>query len=89
MDNPWAQFRPVKVSFSCGSTARHVLVQARRLRNSDKFERVFIRPDRTLEERSAHKLLVEELKKKRESDPDQKHYIKSGEIVTIAKPTDT
>ena len=81
--------RPVKAAFSCGSTARHILVQARKLRGSEKFSRVFIRPDRTLDERSAHKLLVEELKKKRAGDPDQKHFIKGGEIVTVRKPADS
>ena len=54
--------RPVKVTLSCVSTARHVLVQAKKLRSSEKFSAVFIRPDRTLEERAAHRLLIEELK---------------------------
>ena len=75
----------MKVVFSCASTARHVLVQARKLRISEKFSSVFIRPDRTVEERSAHKLLIEELKKKREDDPGKKHFIKGGEIVTMEK----
>ena len=75
-----ARPRPVKLVFSCASTARHVLVQARKLRISEKFSSVFIRPDRTVEERSAHKLLIEELKKKREDDPGKNTSSKVGRL---------
>ena len=81
--------RPVKVTFSCASTSRHVLIQARKLRTSQKFSSVFIRPDRTLEERSAHKLLIEELKRKREEEPGNRHFIRGGTVITEVKPGET
>ena len=80
-----ARPRPVKVTLSCVTTARHVLVQARKLRDSDKLKTVFIRSDRTLEERAAHKLLIEEVKKKREEEPGKKHFIRGGIVLTEEK----
>ena len=74
--------RPVKVILQCSSTARNILFQARKLRSSSRFKSVFVRPDRTLEERASHKLLIEELKRRREADPGKKHYIKGGSVLT-------
>ena len=74
--------RPVKVNLSNSSTARHVLTQARKLRHSETFKSVFIRPDRSPEERASHKLLIEELKRRKEADPDKRHYIKGGSVFT-------
>ena len=77
--------RPVKVVLSCASTARSVLYQARKLKNSEKFKSVFIRPDRTLEERATHKQLIEEVKNRRKFDPGKKHFIKGGQVISEDK----
>ena len=53
------------------------------MRSSSRFKSVFVRPDRTLEERASHKLLIEELKRRREADPEKKHYIKGGSVLTV------
>ena len=70
--------RPVKVSLSSASTVYTILSQARKLRQSEKFSKVFIRPDRSEEERARDKLLVQELIKKREKEPGKIHYIRAG-----------
>ena len=77
--------RPVKICLSSSSTTAQVFVLARKLRNSDKFRTVFIRPDRTPDERAAHKLLVEELKRKREADSSKHHFIRRGKVCTSDK----
>ena len=65
--------RPVKVNFSNAGTASHVLTQARKLAHFDKFKSVFICPDRSPEERASYKLLIEELRRRKETDPDKRH----------------
>ena len=50
--------RPVKVILSSASVAFQILSKARRLRESDDFSSVFVRPDRSEEERSLNRLLV-------------------------------
>ena len=72
--------RPVKVSLSSSSTVHQVLSQARKLRHSASFSSVYVRPDRSEEERSKDRLLVTELLKKREAEPDQLHFIRAGKI---------
>ena len=72
--------RPVKVSLSSASTVYLILSQARKLRQSEKFSKVFVRPDRSEEERTHDKLLVQELIEKREKEPGKLHYIRAGTI---------
>jgi molybdopterin-biosynthesis enzyme MoeA-like protein len=77
--------RPVKVTLSSSSIARQILSQTRRLHKSESFGSVFVRPDRSEEERSRHRLLVEELFKKREDEPSKRHYIQRGTIHSVEK----
>ena len=77
--------RPVKVILSSASVAFQILSQARRLRESDDFSSVFVRPDRSEEERSLNRLLVQELIKKREDEPGKRHFIRSGTLHTVEK----
>ena len=72
--------RPVKVSLSSSSLVYEALRQARRLRHSEKFSKVFVRPDRSVEERAQDKVLVQDLLKKREAEPNKLHYIRSGTV---------
>ena len=77
--------RPVKVTLSSSSTAYQIISQARKLRQSEKFSSVFISPDRSLEDRVKHRLLVQNLHKKKEAEPNKHHYIKGGTIHTEDK----
>ena len=74
--------RPVRVVFTSSQNAQNILVKSRNLRHADKFKRVFLSPDRTVEERERQRGLVLQLKKKMEEDPLRKHYIKNGLIMS-------
>ena len=75
---------PVKISVSSTTTTGKVLVQARKLRNTDKLKTVFTRPARSQEERATHKFIVEELKRKKEVEPDKHHLLlKKAKFVLV------
>ena len=78
--------RPVKVSLSSSSVVHDVLRQVKKLRHSATFSKVYVRPDRSEEERSRDRLLVQELVRKRETEPGRLHFIRSGTIHSKDKP---
>ena len=49
--------------------------------------RVFVSPDRTLEERICRQKLVNELKEKRSADPNKHYIIRKGEVVFLSERT--
>ena len=61
-----------------------ILSQVRKLRQSAKFSKVFVRPDRSAEERAIDRLLVQELVQRREKTPEKLHFIKAGTIHSAA-----
>jgi hypothetical protein len=67
--------RPAKVTFSSPGSALQALFPAKQLKNSKKFSTVYIRPDRSVEERTQNRQLVEELHKRRTEQPTKRHYI--------------
>ena len=75
--------RPVKVTLSSSSVVSHILSQSRKLRQSEKFSSVFVRPDRSEEERVQNRLLVQELIKKRSNESGKRHFIKGGTIHSV------
>ena len=77
--------RPVKVSVSSSIIVAQILRRAKNLRDSENYKTVFINPDRTLEQRSAHRELVKQLKLKRNQEKDKRHYIKNGQIYSSDK----
>ena len=77
--------RPVKVSLSNASTAQQILSRARNLRKSDRFELVYISPDRNKEQRALHRELLEKLRTIRAAEPNKQHFIRRGQIITIDK----
>ena len=72
--------RPIKVKLSSPSVVKTVLGQAKLLRNSDKLKSVFVKPDLSIEERTERRRLVQDLKQRRISEPDKRHYIKGGAV---------
>ena len=62
--------RPVKFSVRSSVVANQIVRKAKLLRTKEGFKSVYICPDRTVSERRAYKKLVEELKLKRQSEPD-------------------
>ena len=77
--------RPVKVTLSSSSVAYQILSQARRLRQSEMFSSVFVRPDRSEEDRLQNRLLVQELIKKRNNESGKRHFIRGGTIHSVEK----
>ena len=72
--------RPIKVKLSSPSTVKTVLGQAKLLKNSDKLKSVFVKPDMSKEERTERRQLVQDLKQRRSSEPDKRHYIRGGAV---------
>ncbi len=78
--------RPIKVTMSNSVSVQQILQKAKSLGASVKFKTVFISPDRSPEERARQKSLILELKKKRQEDPNKRHYMKGGVIQTVDVP---
>jgi len=74
------KIRPVKISLRNAETVHRILTKAKNLKNSEKYRKVYISPDRTLEERRKHKQLVAEMRQLATDNPDQNFFIFRGEI---------
>ena len=74
--------RPIKVVFRNSLVARQVLAKAPKLREAEKFGKVFVSPDRTPEQRVFQRDLVSELKRRRADQKDKTHYIRGGKVET-------
>ena len=74
------------MKFSLGSQSHvaQVLKNAKKLRNVDGYGSVYICPDRSPDERKAYKKLVEEVKKKRDTESDKVHIIRHNKVVSFS-----
>ena len=77
--------RPIKFTVSSSDMACQVLRKARLLRLKKGFKSVYMCPDRTFEERQAHKKLLQELKLKHAAYPDKFFAIRNNEVVSVSK----
>ena len=77
--------RPVRVCFSRSDSVSIVLSNAKNLKQSTQFNKTFLSPDRSPEERVIRRKLVESLKSKMEKEPDKYHFIRGGEICTTER----
>ena len=68
--------RPVKFSEKSSDVENQLVRKAKLLRTKEWFKSVYICPDRTVSERRAYKKLVEELKLKRQYEPDKFYLIR-------------
>ena len=80
--------RPIKVKLCSADAVSSILRGAKHLKNSGSNKNTFIAPDRTQEERAAHKKLVEKLKEMMNEDPGKYHYIRRGAIRSVQKSAD-
>ena len=62
-----------------------ILRKARLLKDIDGYQTVFISPDRTIEERISRQKLVNELKGRRQADPNKHFVIRKGEVVCLSE----
>ena len=67
--------RPIKCSLSSTVFVSQILRNAARLRDSELYKSVYISPDRTAEERSKRRQLVEQYKMKKDQNPDINYRI--------------
>ena len=74
--------RPVKLSLSNSDHVAQVLRSAKRLHTKEGYKSVYICPDRTVQERKSFKILLDQLKEKRKSEPNITHYIRNSRIVS-------
>ena len=74
--------RPVKFSVRSSDVANQILRKAKLLRSRDGYKSVYVCPDRTVSERKAYKKLLQELKLKREAEPDKFHVIRNNKIIS-------
>ena len=79
--------RPVKVVFSNSTLAWQVLSKAKNLKQSKRFQAVYINPDRSPEERKVQKELLLQLKKIRKEQPELRHYIRHNNVCSEKRTT--
>lgn len=77
--------RPIKVKLASSDAVASVLRTAKDLKNSSRNKTTYVGPDRSKEERLAHKKLVEHMKQKMRDEPDMYHYIRRGIITSVRK----
>ena len=72
--------RPVKVTMDNPVVVSELLKKSRDLKNSTDHSAVYLKPDRTVEQRRKHRELVNELKQSIKDSPDKRHFIRNGEV---------
>ena len=77
-----ARPRPVKFSLKNSDHVAQVLRSAERLHTKEGYRSVYICSDRTVEEKKSIKILLDQLKEKRKSEPSRTHYIRNNRIVS-------
>ena len=78
--------RPVKVTLTGNGSINQILMKARTLRTVEAYKSVFLSPDRSPDERTQHRQLILYSKQKVAQQPDKKHFIRQGQIITTEKP---
>jgi hypothetical protein len=81
--------RAVKVTFTSSTIARQILIKAKNLRRVEQHKHVFISPDRSPEQRAAHRELVLELKRRAAAEPKMRYFIRGGKVCSAAKTVGT
>ena len=87
------QTRPLIVKMEAPNMVMEALANAKLLKETLCYNRCFIAPDRSPEQRVVHRQLINEMKKRREEQPEKYFFIKGGEICcverTVKQATDT
>ena len=81
--------RPIKFSLSNSDHVAQVLRSAKRLHTKEGFKSVYICPDRTVQERKSFKILLDQLREKRKSEPNRTHFIRNNRIVSSDRNSDS
>lgn len=84
-----AKIRLTRIAVQSLSVKRKILAKAKRLRElpeTDKFAKVYIRPDLTVKQQKESKNLYDTLQQKRREDPYTHYKIQKGKIITVPGP---
>ncbi len=79
------QCRPVKVVLTNSNNVYQILVKSGRLKRVPQFDKVYLRPDMSAEERAVRKGLVVDLKQAIKDHPGRYHYIQGGSVCSKEK----
>ena len=79
--------RPIRFKVKSSESVYQILRKAKQLKEIEGYKRVFISPDRTVEERISRQKLVNELKEKRAADPNKHFIIRKGEVICLSERT--
>ena len=71
----------IRVKLNSSLDVKNILKNARQLKDSPRFKKVFLTPDQTYEQRIRRRLLVKELRSKRTLEPEKRWTIKNGNII--------
>ena len=77
--------RPVKVVTTSSTVADQLMQKGRRLSHLEKYKRVYVNPDRSLEQREQRRELVKEVKRLTDLDKDKRHFIRNGKVCSVAR----
>ena len=77
--------RPIKFTLNSSDMARQILRKTKLLKTVDRYDQIYISPDRSPRERVAFKKLIEELKLKRSTESNKIHFIVNNRIVSRDK----
>ena len=77
--------RPIKVKLLSPDSVMEVVTSAKKMKVDMKFWSIFLAPDRSLDERVAHKQLIDGMKKKREEEPSRYFFIKQGKVCSVER----
>ena len=80
--------RPVKVVLKSRDAQMSILSKKSRLKRTGKFDKVYISPDRTLEERNERRQLVDRLKEMVQRSPGKHYFIRGKEVVEAPGTTE-
>ena len=75
--------RPVRFRVKTSAIVHGILRKAKQLKDLEGYQKIFISPDRTVQERVEQKKLIGQLKDKRQSDLSKHFVIRRGEIVCV------
>ena len=72
--------RPLIVQLPCPAKVSVGLANAKLLKETRCYGKCFIAPDRSPEERTEHRKLIDEMKKRRGEQPEKYFYIRNGVV---------
>merc|ERR1712176_351066 len=83
--------RPIKVTLASPEAVKFVLSKASKLKLNvyDYWRCIYLAPDRSKEERVAHRKLVAEMKQKISEDSSKYYSIRDGKIISVDKALST